>query len=71
MRNACGPMPGQGGASGRHMTEAAKYQRGLCRAIIQGITPQLRADSLLKDGSYGVQAPDDDAAVEQILHGTE
>jgi hypothetical protein len=30
---------------------------------------QLRADNLLKDGCYGVQAPDGDAAVERELRG--
>ena len=30
---------------------------------------QLRADNLLKDGCYGFQAPDDDAAVGRELRG--
>ena len=29
----------------------------------------MRADNLLKDGCFGVQVPDDDAAVEALLRG--
>ena len=34
--------------SGRHAREAAKYPRGLCKAILRGVRDQLRDDNLLK-----------------------
>ena len=55
--------------SGKHAREAAKYPRGLCKAIHRGIRNQLRADNLLKNGCFGVQVPDEDAEVEQNLRG--
>ena len=55
--------------SGRHSAEAAKSPRGLCRAVLKGIRNQLKADSLLKDGCHGVQAPDDEAEIEKHLRG--
>ncbi len=55
--------------SGKHARAAQRYPRGLCRAVLRGVRDQLRADNLLKDGCYGVQAPDDDAAVERELRG--
>ena len=55
--------------TGRHAAEAAKYPKELCRAVIQGISQQLRADNLLKDGCFGVQVPDDEAAIEQMIRG--
>ena len=33
------------------------------------MTKQLRRDDLLKSGCYGIQVPDDDAAVERSLMG--
>jgi len=63
----------QGGAhqlcTGRHATEAAKYPRSLCKAILRGIRDQMREDSLLKDGCFGVQAPDEDAEVQKNTRG--
>ena len=53
--------------SGIHAKDAAKYPRGLCRAILQGVTQQLRADELLKDGCYGLQAPDDEAEIRRNI----
>ncbi len=53
--------------SGKHAKNAAIYPRGLCRAILKGIRDQLREDSILKDGCFGVQAPDEDAEVEKNL----
>ncbi len=55
--------------AGRHAREAAKYPRGLCRAILKGIRDQLRADKLLKDGCFGIQIPDDEAEIERNLRG--
>ena len=34
--------------------------------MIRGISQQLRADNLLKDGCFEIQVPDDDAAVEAL-----
>ena len=53
--------------SGRHAREAAKYPRGLCKAILRGVRDQLRDDNLLKEGCFGVQVPDDDEEVEKSL----
>ena len=55
--------------SGRHAKDAARYPRGLCKAILHGVRNQLRVDNLLKDGCYGVQVPDDDAKVEAMIKG--
>ena len=46
-----------------HAKDAARYPRGLCRAILRGVTQQLRSDELLKDGRCGVQAPDGKAEI--------
>ena len=55
--------------SGKHSALSQKYPPGLCRAVLRGVRDQLRADNLLEDGCYGVQAPDDDAAIERELRG--
>ena len=57
--------------TGHKAKDAAKYPRGLCRAMIRGITAQLRADNLLKNGCYGIQAPDDDEQVILDMHSPE
>ena len=57
--------------TGRRAKEAARYPRGLCRAIIKGITAQLRLDNLTKEGCYGIQVPDGDAQVIKTLYGPE
>ena len=57
--------------SGRIAKEAAIYPRGLCKAVLRGIRNQLKSDGLLKDGCYGIQAPDDDAEIERNLRGPE
>ena len=54
---------------GIHAKDAAKYPRGLCRAMLKGVTAQLRADSLLKDGCYGIQVPDEDSEVVKQING--
>ncbi len=56
---------------GKHARAAQRYPRGLCRALLRGVRDQMCADGLLKDGCYGVQAPDDDAEIERNLHGPE
>ena len=55
--------------SGQHAREAAKYPRGLCKAMLRGLRNQLKADDLMKNGCFGVQVPDDDAAVERSIRG--
>ena len=55
--------------SGRHAVDAARYPRGLCRAILKGINMQLKRDDLTKSGCFGIQVPDDDADVQRELYG--
>jgi hypothetical protein len=55
--------------SGIHAREAARYPRGLCRAILRGVRDQLKEDNVLKAGCFGVQAADEDADVERELRG--
>ena len=45
------------------------YPRGLCRAVLKGITDQLRADGLVKSGCYGIQVADDDLEVLKETYG--
>ena len=55
--------------AGGHAAAAARYPRGLCRAILRGITKQGRDDSILKDGCFGLQVRGDDADVEAMIRG--
>ena len=57
--------------SGRHAKAAAKYPRLLCEAILKGIRDQMKEDDLLKNGCFGMQAPDDDAEIERQMRGPE
>ena len=50
---------------------AAISHQGLCRAIIRGISAQLRADGLTKQGCFGMQARDDDAEIAKNCMGPE
>ena len=45
--------------SGMIASEAQIYPKRLCRAVLKGVTDQLRADGLLKQGCYGIQVADD------------
>ena len=54
---------------GKNAKSAARYPRGLCRAMIKGVVEQLRRDKLLKDGCFGVQVPDDDDEVQKSMTG--
>ena len=48
--------------------DAAVYPRELCRAVLRGITAQLREDRRLQPGCYGLQAlNDDEEAVRSAL----
>ena len=57
--------------SGRIASEAQVYPKGLCRAVLKGVTDQLRADGLLKQGCYGIQVADDDLEVLKSFYGPE
>ena len=37
--------------------------------ILQGLTQQLKADELLKEGCFGVQVPDDEAEIRRNVLG--
>ena len=54
---------------GQLTQDAAIYPRGLCRAMLRGVSQQLKADKLVKEGCFGVQVPDDDSEVHGSLHG--
>ena len=49
------PTPCQGGIC----KDIAKYLRELCRAVLRGISTQLKADGRILSGCYGVQVADD------------
>ena len=55
--------------SGKVAAGAQVYPRGLCRAVLKGITDQLKADGLVKDGCYGIQVADDDLEVLKETYG--
>jgi hypothetical protein len=55
--------------TGKHARAAQVYPQGLCRAVLRGVRDQMREDRIIKDGCYGLQVPDDDAAVEKHLRG--
>ena len=57
--------------TGQHARDAQVYPKGLCRAILKGVTAQLRQDNLLKPGCYGMQVADDDAEVLKNMYGPE
>ena len=57
--------------SGIHAKDAQKYPKELCRAILKGVTKQLKDDNLLKAGCFGMQVPDDDAEVLKNTFGPE
>jgi len=72
---------GQGGAcsrpgggthvpcSGANARDAAKYTKDLCRAMLRGVRNQLRRDGVLKNGCFGVQAPDDEEEILKQMRG--
>ena len=49
--------------------DPAVYPRGLYRAMPHGVADQLKEDSLVKTGCFGIQVPHDDAAVEREIRG--
>ena len=57
--------------SGQIAKDAAIYPRGLCRAIIEGVALQMRADGIIKNGCLGMQAKDDDNEIAVNCQGPE
>ncbi len=57
--------------AGRHARDAQVYPKGLCRAVLKGVTDQMRDDNMLKEGCYGIQVADDDAEVLKSMYGPE
>ena len=57
--------------SGKVASAAQVYPTALCRAVLKGISDQMRSDGLLKNGCYGVQVADDDMAVLEATYGPE
>ncbi len=55
--------------SGSHARNAARYPRGLCKAVLRGITNQLKVMGLIKDGCFGIQVPDEDAEILKEMYG--
>ena len=51
--------------------EMAKYPRELCRAVLRGITAQLKVDRRLKPGCWGIQAIDEEEEIHNVLYGPE
>ena len=47
------------------------YLKGLCGAVLKGVSDQLRADGLLKQGCYGIQVADDDLEILKSICGPE
>ncbi len=58
-------------AAGRVARDAARYPPKLCRSIIKGMTDELRARGIVRDGEAGLHAVTDDQAIEQLLRGPE
>ena len=46
--------------------DMAKYLRELCKAVLRGISAQLRVDGRLVSGCYGVQVADDSSDMKQL-----
>ena len=57
--------------SGRIASEAQIYLKGLCTAVFKGVTDQLRADGLLKQGCYRIHVADDDFEVLKSIYSPE
>jgi len=55
--------------SGIHARRAAIYPPKLCRAILRGITDQLRQDKKLVPGCHGIQVVDDEDPIEATMRG--
>ena len=50
--------------------DAARYPKGLCQAVLRGLTAQLRSDGRIEPGCYGVQLADEvNALKNDCSHG--
>ncbi len=58
-------------AQGRVAQDAARYPPKLCRSIIKGMTDELRARGMVRDGEAGLHAVTDDNEVAESLRGAE
>ncbi len=58
-------------AMGRVARGAARYPAKLCRAIIKGMTDQLRHAGIVKSGEAGLHAVTDDNEVEEVMKTAE
>ncbi len=52
---------------GKIAKEAAKYSRGLCRAIVKGMHNQMRSVGIVRDHEIGLHAVTDEPAVETLI----
>ncbi len=58
-------------AAGRVARDAERYPKKLCRAILRGMTDELKARGIVRPGEVGLHAVTDDAQIEEQLHGPE
>ena len=55
LRRRCNGLHEHAVCSGRIARDAAKYPRGLCRAIIKGMVSQMKHDGIVSPGCVGLQ----------------
>ena len=71
-RNGRCSRPGGGShvlLEGQLTKDAAIYPRGVCRAMLRGVSQQLKADKVVKEGCLGIQVPDDESEVHESVYG--
>ncbi len=56
---------------GRIARDAAKYSRGLCKAMVRGMLAEMRHTGITRPGEIGLNAVTDDAEDERNLRGPE
>ena len=49
----------------------AIYPKDLCKAVLKGMTKQMRMDHKLKPGCFGIQAVDEEDHVNDVIHSPE
>ena len=54
---------------GQLTKDAVIHPRGLCRLMLRGVSQQLEADKLAKEGCFWIHVPDDDSEVHESLYG--
>ena len=55
--------------SGKVASAAQVYPRGLCRAVLKGVTEQVRTDGLFIQGCYVIQVKYDEHEVLKNIYG--